>query len=71
MSRPGSSSPSETASSRPTANTGSPRSFPATLRSAPIDHDGCVTTPGEFVPGFLDLVRHVTGDRTPCPPATN
>lgn len=33
----------------------------AKLLSAPIDHDGCVTRPREFVPGFVDLVRHATG----------
>jgi 3-oxoadipate enol-lactonase len=33
----------------------------AKLASAPIDHDGCVTRPGEFVPGFVDLVRHASG----------
>ncbi len=30
----------------------------AKLVTAPIDHDGCVTRPDEFVPGFVDLVRH-------------
>jgi pimeloyl-ACP methyl ester carboxylesterase len=30
----------------------------AELRFAPIDHDGCVTRPDEFVPGFVELVRH-------------
>jgi pimeloyl-ACP methyl ester carboxylesterase len=30
----------------------------AELRFAPIDHDGCVTRPAEFVPGFVELVRH-------------
>jgi 3-oxoadipate enol-lactonase len=30
----------------------------AILRTAPIDHDGCVTNPKEFVPGFVELVRH-------------
>jgi 3-oxoadipate enol-lactonase len=33
----------------------------AEIRSAPIDHDGCVTRPGQFIPAFLELVRHVTG----------
>jgi pimeloyl-ACP methyl ester carboxylesterase len=33
----------------------------AKLVSAPIDHDGCVTRPREFVPGFIDLVRHAAG----------
>lgn len=32
----------------------------ARLVSSPIDHDGCVTRPREFVPGFVDLVRHVS-----------
>lgn len=35
----------------------------AKIVSAPIDHDGCVTRPGEFVPGFLDLVRHAAGNQ--------
>lgn len=30
----------------------------AKIHSAPLDHDGCVTTPESFVPGFVDLVRH-------------
>ncbi|MEQ8840180.1 MAG: alpha/beta fold hydrolase [Acidimicrobiales bacterium] len=33
----------------------------AELVSAPIDHDGCVTRPDQFVPGFVDLVRHAAG----------
>lgn len=33
----------------------------AQIRSAPIDHDGCVTRPREFIPGFVDLVRHAAG----------
>lgn len=32
----------------------------AKLISAPIDHDGCVTRAREFVPGFVELVRHAT-----------
>lgn len=32
----------------------------AKLISAPIDHDGCVTQPREFVPGFVELVRHAS-----------
>ncbi len=34
----------------------------AKIHSAPLDHDGCVTRPDEFVPGFVDLVRHACGD---------
>lgn len=34
----------------------------AKIVSAPIDHDGCVTRPREFVPGFVELVRHAAGD---------
>jgi 3-oxoadipate enol-lactonase len=30
----------------------------AEIRSAPIDHDGCVTAADRFVPAFLELVRH-------------
>lgn len=33
----------------------------AMIHSAPIDHDGCVTRPAEFVPGFVELVRHACG----------
>jgi 3-oxoadipate enol-lactonase len=33
----------------------------AELRFAPIDHDGCVTKPADFVPGFSELVRHAAG----------
>lgn len=33
----------------------------AKIHSAPLDHDGCVTDPNEFVPGFVDLVRHAAG----------
>lgn len=32
----------------------------AMIRSAPIDHDGCIVAPKLFIPGFVDLVRHVT-----------
>lgn len=34
----------------------------AEIRRAPIDHDGCVTAPSLFVPGFVDLVRHAAAD---------
>ncbi|MDG2027950.1 MAG: alpha/beta fold hydrolase [Acidimicrobiales bacterium] len=30
----------------------------AEIRRAPLDHDGCVTSPSLFIPGFVDLVRH-------------
>lgn len=30
----------------------------ARIHSAPLDHDGVVTDPRRFVPGFVDLVRH-------------
>ena len=30
----------------------------AELRHVPIDHDGCVTRPDEFVAPFVELVRH-------------
>jgi pimeloyl-ACP methyl ester carboxylesterase len=45
----------------------------AELRFAPIDHDGCVTRPDDFIPGFVDLVRHVLPkDPAPEPaPARN
>ena len=33
----------------------------AALRRAPIDHDGCVTSPEHFVPAFVDLVDEVAG----------
>jgi len=33
----------------------------ARITSAPIDHDGCVTRPQEFVTDFVDLVRHASG----------
>jgi pimeloyl-ACP methyl ester carboxylesterase len=32
----------------------------AKIVSAPIDHDGCVTRPAEFVTDFVDLVRHAS-----------
>ncbi len=37
----------------------------AELRFAPIDHDGCVTRPSDFVPGFIDLVRHTIATSVP------